>query len=299
MEGSAQAETTTTTSPLFGGLHKFALTVFEDHVLFTVPAHDGAATRGEVFLMDTGSPLSIGSTKRHTRGCTLFPGGPLHRMTKSYIGRTVPILCEMLNTTIDALIGINVLQYYFFAVSFKRACVWFSAELPQDDAEAYSTKDLALMHTVELQWTGSVPQVKLSINHEPEFEAYIDSGAKVSYIRKSYVDQLTPLSETAEDFFPGVGRWTTKLYFIDVQVTAQTTTTTTTTHQQQQQHQQRLTIPVKFGVLPPQLERMMLGTGDPTAILGSDLFHCFDTVAFALPQQRMYLSPAPEKKNKA
>ena len=88
--------------------------------------------------------------------------------------------------------------------------------------------------------------IDVFVNNDNPITSWLDTGAKISYINKNYVQQLDPM-ENQKDFFPSYGEFEVPIYNIPLIFNG-------------------VEIPFKFGVLPDDLEAAML-SGRTSAII--------------------------------
>jgi len=98
-------------------------------------------------------------------------------------------------------------------------------------------------------------------------EAFIDTGARLSYVAKSFVASYSPCG-VEKDFYPGMGEFETQVYEVPFQIGSKQ-------------------IMLRCGVLPVLLEKALFITGK-LGIIGTEIFEKFE-VHLALPENGMYL----------
>lgn len=84
---------------------------------------------------------------------------------------------------------------------------------------------------------------------------FLDSGAKISYVKGNVLQGLTPVGQES-DFYPGFGRFETPVYRIPTSIG-------------------NCDFPVNYGKLPRLLELSLLNINNATGIIGHDLFRNF------------------------
>ena len=98
-------------------------------------------------------------------------------------------------------------------------------------------------------------------------EAFLDTGAKLSYVAKSLISSYSPCG-VEKDFYPGMGEFETQVYQVPFQIG-------------------RNKVTLRCGVLPGLLEKALFITGK-LGIIGTEIFEKFE-VHLALPEHGMYL----------
>lgn len=191
---------------------------------------------GRTLLIDTGSPS------------TLFDGDAFEflgkRVSKGILSFPPDIISEMLGTHIDALVGCDILKHFSVLIDSSQSSITFSdEELSMTDGES-----------IPLSSKWGLPCVSLRLNGR-DGNYFLDSGAKISYVKRNFVDGLTPEGQEG-DFYPGFGHFETPVYRIPTSVGG---------------HE----FPVSFGTLPHKLELPLLNLTGATGIIGHDLFQHF------------------------
>lgn len=113
----------------------------------------------------------------------------------------------------------------------------------------------------------NIPIIGIKVNHE-EVKAFFDTGAKISYLKKSLIG-LSPVLGKVPDFYPGFGEFETELHEMVVTIVDK---------------------PLKFkcGTLPALLETTLLMFGSD-GIVGNELFTYFSFVRIDYKNQIMVL----------
>lgn len=227
---------------------------YDGHIIF----HDDAGHR---ILLDTGSPVSFGRHKKITILGDEYP------VTNSKIGRNCDSISEKLGSTIDALLGMNILQKYVICVQYSQQKLQFSR------SNTFLNTSIP-MTQIPLNEVWGIPVVDLQINNGNMCQAFVDTGAKISYAKANIVEKY-PVTGSGRDFYDHIGHWTTNLHSIPCKLTRNNPNNTV------------VDLEIQFGVLPKVLEKQLLQTN--MAIMGCDLWKKFPTVIFDFPQNKMFL----------
>lgn len=162
-----------------------------DHVLVN--------DEGKWLLLDTGAGTTVGPTSEFTFKGEKFP------CVNNYFGVSTPGLSELVGHRVDYLVGLEVLRKFPFKIDMGAGKVTFYDEGHKFDegfvVPLRSPAGLCGALTFQFKFNGEI------------VEAIFDTGAPINYMNK-------PVGEpdgSAEDFFPAFGRWTTKLYWNEVE----------------------------------------------------------------------------------
>lgn len=195
--------------------------------------HIIADIEGKKCLIDTGSPISLGK-------CTIEIDGQTHSLENDmYMGESLDNIAGHVGCDLDALIGGDILSAHeaLFVWLHKGEILFHN---PMGD------------HGVPLELFNLIPIISISIEAQ-ELRAYIDTGAKQSYI-SSTIAQDIPHEGTITDFYPTQGEFT-------VPVVSMKYIEPSTDHKKEDQH--------KFAILPESLEGL-LSMANCDVILGMD-----------------------------
>jgi hypothetical protein len=143
-------------------------------------------------LLDTGSPVSIGSGSIHLGGTSVY-------MQDSFMGVTMEWLQEMVGTRFDALVGMNTLGRKRFMIDVHNEQVHFGI---------WSHQLTGLQHSFYTEM--GIPLLDLKMDGL-DCPMIFDTGAKISYLLEHIIAYEEPLEEI-EDFYPGLGRFKTEVF---------------------------------------------------------------------------------------
>ena len=223
---------------------QYPIDIFDNHVILI--------DKDKRLLIDTGAPISISD------GSSIDVFNNVYSTEKTYHGANINEIGNYVGCSLNALIGNNILTNYVFQIDFnnKLFSIWNS--LPE---ETINTEDF-----IEADFQG-IPTIDVLVNNDNPITSWLDTGAKISYINKNYVQHLDCM-ENQKDFFPSYGEFEVPIYSITLIFNG-------------------VEIPFKFGILPDDLEASML-SGRTSAIIGADIFYHFP-LTFNYNQKRIYI----------
>ena len=192
---------------------------------------------GLTILIDTGAPVTIARQ-------TILPFmGHDHATQTAYGGADIPTLRQLTHIeNLDVLMGMNILSRYKIVFDYPGLQVDFEEPGSPFDGTAMPLYPGMAHPIVELEALGANRRF------------FLDTGAKLSYLDAALCNGLEPSAREA-DFHPAVGRFDTPVYLLPVGVGGRT-------------------FDVRFGNLPAPIQGL-LGMGNASGIIGSDLFHRF------------------------
>tara|TARA_B110000263_G_C15098807_1_gene414327 strand:- start:54 stop:716 length:663 start_codon:yes stop_codon:yes gene_type:complete len=184
------------------------------------------------YLIDTGSPVTISNSEK----IEIFNTN--YKTSTNYLGLTVEGLSKSLGTNIDALIGGDVLKNHIFKIDYKNKLFIILDEINTNN------------ESIDIDLFMGIPIIEIEINGN-RIRTFLDTGAKISYINSTYVENLKPI-DNRQDFYPTVGDFETDIYEFPIIFNDSK-------------------IDLTFGVLPTQLEQT-LSFGNTKGIIGNDIF---------------------------
>lgn len=206
----------------------FEMTLFEGHPIIT--------DSGNRILVDTGSPINLYS--RHQCGFL----GRNYAASTSYSNNNIQQFSDLIGTQIDMIMGTGILNDYRVLFDYQNSEITFGDEELGLKGESF-TMTIAL----------GIPVVEAGIPGRM-VQCFLDSGAKLSYLRSDIAMQFKSLRE-ASDFYPGFGHFTTPVYDIMTKLGQED-------------------FMVGYGTLPGQLASLLTGA-HKDGILGYDFFRDF------------------------
>lgn len=210
--------------------------------------HLVAKIEGKKFIIDTGSPITSGKVNTTIWGSINFSGG--------YV--LINEINKLTGLSADGLIGMNCLKGSNFAINLKEKKMFVTNARPEEDGKKIPVKFKLL-----------IPELEVNVNGE-RLSMLFDTGATISYIPKKMTMNLTPVGEF-EDFYPGLGRFQTPLYDVDVVIGNNKVT-------------------LKAGVLPDMLRGLLGVISD--GVLGNEIFQHF-SINFDLLNDQKYITIKP------
>lgn len=158
-----------------------------------------AGLDGQRWLVDTGLPTSIAP-----RGRVRVEGRDFS-VAREYLGVTVGTLAELVGVRLDGLLGADILAQ--FDALF---------DLPKQRLRLSDAPLTLAGHRVSLEQFQSVPIIGVGIAGA-SMRMFFDTGAPVSYLQDP-VRRKFPPSEPYDDFFPGVGAFTTDTCLVEAEI---------------------------------------------------------------------------------
>jgi putative NIF3 family GTP cyclohydrolase 1 type 2 len=156
-----------------------------DHVLITADGH--------WLMLDTGADLTVGNTAKFQFGGMTFP------CVHNYFGFTAEGLTRFVGHQVDYLVGLRVLEKFPFVLDWGKKEITF-----YPPGRQFRGGTVVLMSR---GFGGLLLHFPFRFNGKP-VDGIIDTGAPISYMPEV---EGTP-DGTADDFYPGYGTWTTRLY---------------------------------------------------------------------------------------
>ena len=220
---------------------KFNIDIVENHLILLY--------RESRFLIDTGSPVSISKSSE----IEIF--NQPHATLQKVPGWDIDDFSNAIGSDIDGLIGGDILKHYQFQVNCQDRS--FSILEPS------SFKDL---DNVDIKIFMGVPVIEIVLGRD-QVRAFLDTGAKISYVNSRHVEGLNPIGKR-KDFHPLLSKeFETLIYELPICF-----------------NHQKLSL--TFGVLPQFLEEV-LSIGDTEVIVGNDIFSHF-SIIFDYSSKKLY-----------
>lgn len=206
----------------------FKLTLFKGHPIIT--------TEGNIILIDTGAPSTIHNTNQ------LNFVSDTYNASSNYMGLTTDKLSELMGMKITTLLGADILSEFKILFDYKNSEVTFSKNKIEFEGQNISINSFMGIPIIEIEIEGG------------KIKCFLDTGAKLSYLLNT-LTRGHQNTGTDEDFYPGVGRFTTDCFNIDTSFGNET-------------------FSVKYGNLPTLLEMTLMLAGT-NGIIGYDFFNNF------------------------
>jgi hypothetical protein len=213
------------------------LEAVKTHQQFAYPMrlHDGhvlvESTRIPL-LMDTGAPFSVGAGEFPFAGSTVTPRA-------SFGGVTVQNLSKEVGTSLDALVGMDIIAKYDLRFDEPHSLI----EITRNEVELSK-------NAPRLRFNCGIPIVEGNLPGNRYVSLVFDTGAKLSYLGREFLAGSEPYRKE-EDFYPTHGRFLTSVYRVSLELAGSA-------------------YEVDFGILPDRLEKTLL-SGLADGIVGSEL----------------------------
>ena len=217
-------------------MQSFKYSFLDGHIIFDL--------RDKRVLLDTGAPISVGPGRSATF-C-----GRTFTLKGDYMGVNVTSLSKLVGAEIDVLMGMDIIGHHDCLMDPDTLHLTFGNDL----------SDLQLQVPVS-QFMG-IPIVSCRIGGK-NLRVFFDTGAKLSYFDEA--DRFQYLEEE-QDFYPGIGEFTTKVYEVPIQIAGEPTS-------------------LKMGILPPLLQTTLMMAG-VSGILGTGLLEWFK-ICLSIQRQRV------------
>ena len=229
----------------------YPLKIYDNHLI--------ASINGLQVLIDTGSPVSIGSQTLNLPGLTCKP-------QPSFMGLSISLIEEYLGHKVDLLLGTDMLNSICLNINYDDREVSFSDQPQSLGGQAITVEK---MHNVPI----------ITINTDgQQRRVFYDTGAKVSYLKQSLTAGLTCTGKV-KDYYPGIGKFETELYRVPLEILDEA-------------------IELDCGNLPSLIE-MTLAMANCDGILGNDIFKYYNSVAINLPGKAIRLERRATVKSEA
>ena len=186
---------------------------------------------GRIYLVDTGSPWSLGSQPVQLGGRE-FP-----MQANDLMGHTCESIAGMVGTPFDGLLGTDILGQFDLELSVRDGVLRLSEPLLE-------IQDGPVVESVQ-----GVPLVSVEIGGEA-VPMFFDTGAPLSYLSEERVQGCTALGDV-DDFHPLLGRFRVSTHAVEMRAWGQT-------------------LKIRAGRMPMMLE-MALALGGAAGILGTEV----------------------------
>jgi hypothetical protein len=197
--------------------------------------HEGhilADTGDQLWLLDTGAPMSVGNAP-------VILENTVYDVIDTYQGVSISDLNESIGVSFDVLLGMDIISRTGIYIDTTTKQVTFGEHLT-----AYDRR-------IPIDLVMGIPTVSINIGGTTQ-RLFFDTGAKITYLPASVVKGYRPVTKI-RDFYPGFGPFNCDVYEIPADI-----------GQKQ--------VVIQVGVLPEEIERMLLATGT-NGILGNSAWH--------------------------
>lgn len=148
-------------------------------------------------LIDTGAPSSVDDSS------SLEFAGRMHRTQKEFMGISPESLSKSVGAPVNALVGADIINQYDTLIDPTT----HTLEMSEDDLP------LAGQCLVMDDFMG-IPIIEAVVSND-KVRMFFDTGAKLSYLNPDRTSAFQSAG-TEEDFYPGVGNFSTNAYDIPI-----------------------------------------------------------------------------------
>jgi len=157
--------------------------------------HFIAGHEGSRWLLDTGSPISVGNGQINLNGTA-------HQLTPDFMGVDIDSLRELAGISFDALLGMDVMGSGDLFINQNDKQITFGTGRT-DNLNSSGT-------TLPFETAMGIPMVTLNIGGKDQ-KLFFDTGAKVTYLPADAFNGYHPI-RTVDDFYPGIGPFCSPVY---------------------------------------------------------------------------------------
>ncbi|MEP5764364.1 MAG: hypothetical protein ABJ308_07210 [Halieaceae bacterium] len=173
----------------YGRMANFMYQMHHGHIVVTV--------EGRPYLLDTGSPFSVGYEPINI-------GGRSFEVQQSYMGVTCGYLMENIGVPIEGMIGADIMQEFTVCMYASERMIQFTHLPPVGDI-VIPLQDFMGVPIFCVQVAGQVRRM------------FFDTGAPMSYLLPQCLADKEAEGRH-EDFYPLVGNFMTSVYALDVNI---------------------------------------------------------------------------------
>lgn len=165
----------------------FDLIIHDNHLFFE--EHD------EIFMIDTGSPVSINS-----KGSVNLLDFNFSTET-NYINLAVDDIAKSINFPFTTLLGNDIISKYKMLISTKSKKITFS-----NNSLPFAGR------LIEMQKRINIPVIDINILGNPH-KMFLDSGSKLSYLNSEFTKNNVSMGKII-DYYPLKGKFETSVYHL-------------------------------------------------------------------------------------
>ena len=191
------------------------------------------------YLIDTGAPSSVSSSNK------LCLADNDYQTQSNYLGASPELLSTHIGTKIDGLVGTDILNKFDIIIDPTKSVLVLD-----------STNASIADHQVCLDIFMGIPIFEVSIDGK-QIRVFFDTGAKLSYLSPDIASSYPELEES-EDFYPGVGKFSTKTFEVPCSIGTEN-------------------IMLKVGILPKLLQATLM-MANTSGIVGISILDYFRVV---------------------
>lgn len=164
-----------------------------------INSHYFLEIEGGMWLVDTGAPITFGTTK------ALNICGEHFHFNNTYLSLTTESLSEFIGTPCSGLLGMDLLRVHDIIFDLHKGEATFTQEKVIPAGTGITLEDFM-----------GIPILPVEISGE-QFRMFFDTGAQLSYFQNKGITSSTPGAEI-EDFFPDVGKFITRTYQVEMRI---------------------------------------------------------------------------------
>lgn len=226
--------------------------------------HDGhilILNNSDYWLIGTGSPFSLKDDNYHVSILMqdLETNAFVENLQRQVGEGLLNEISRHIGLPIKALIGSDFLENVDVSIDPLSETILFATPVDQN-LPYYTGFKVPIEVPIEIlmgipaidEILIDIPMIEVSINGQTH-KAFLDTGAKLSYISSDLLGGIEAVDRDVEDFFPLLGKFTTDVYPVDISIA--------------DNHHVKL----KCGILPPLLKNA-LNAKEIDIIIGSELF---------------------------
>ncbi len=154
---------------------------------------------GGLWLVDTGAPITFGTTK------ALNICGEHFHFNNTYLSLSTQSLSEFIGTACNGLLGMDILRVHDILFDSARGEAVFGDLKVMDETSAVPLEDFM-----------GIPVLPVGVN-DRTYRMFFDTGAQLSYFQDASIHEHTEAGEM-EDFFPDNGRFSTQTYYVEMMI---------------------------------------------------------------------------------
>jgi hypothetical protein len=154
---------------------------------------------GYLWLLDTGAPLSFGSTP------DFYFEGEQFELESTYLGLTPESLSGFIGVKTNGLLGADVLNSFDVIFNGLENTIVFSLSPLDHEGQV-----------VNLDEFMGIPILSATINGI-DYRMFFDTGAQISYFQDDALNNFPPAGQMT-DYYPGFGQFQTDTHNVEFQI---------------------------------------------------------------------------------
>jgi hypothetical protein len=169
--------------------HQFGLSYENGHLILDL--------EGSRYLMDTGSPTSIGAARQ------LMIGDQTYRLADELMGVDAAEISRLAEVSFVGLIGMDIMGEWCVEYDCQKGVAMFGGSAPNASPEG-----------VPIESFMGIPIVQVLIG-DRVLRMFWDTGAQYSYVDNEHRPSKGAYVGRFRDFYPGMGGFEVDLYSVD------------------------------------------------------------------------------------